>query len=144
VAEGGTLTIGNNATLTVSSGADFTNKRVGVSTGVKNTSTMDPDGFYAIGSSGVYYVNPVRGSVCRIWVHTTAYAFIRGSNTDVRFPTSKMRCLKVACTTKDQKRWGAGFALYGFSTARAYVGGLAGFSSDAHDTHLIMIETSST
>lgn len=147
MAQGAThLRCSSGAEIHVAAGGKFVNKRVAVSTGVKNTSTLDPNGWYAIGTSGVYEINPTRGSLCTIFVHTTANAFFKGSSEldAVRFPTSCHRVIKAKGTTKDNKMNGPGFQIYGFSTHRAYIGGIAGFSSDAHDTKLIIGFATST
>jgi len=143
---GSTLLVNPGGSISVSSGGYFKNKGPRATTATKNTSTLDPWGFHAINTSGVYEINPKRGSVCTIFMHTTANAFFKGSSAldPVRFPTSAMRVLKVKGTTKDQKRWGGAFQIIGLTSHRAYVGALSGFSSDAHDTKLIIAETSTT
>ena len=146
VAEGGTLTIGNNATVSISSGVNYTDKRKIITTGVAQSTTLDPWGTYVLDTSGVYEVNPTRGSLCTIHIHSTAKILFKGSSEvdAVRFPSSKRRVLKVWCTTALSLRNQPGFQIFGFTTHRAYIRVLAPVSSDLSNESLIAIGWSTT
>ena len=150
MAQGAThLRCSSGGEILVAEGGKFKQQGNIHTTGVAQSTTLDPWGTYALDTSGVYEVNPVRGSICTIHLHTTAYIFFKGTTevSAMRFPTSKMRCIKAAASSKDCMRWGPAFQIRGFSTGRAYVVGLGGSSNTAGSTinsRIRIVETSST
>jgi hypothetical protein len=148
MAQGAThLRCSSGGEIAIAAGGKFRNYHA--TTGAKASTTLNPYGNYALDTSGVYIINPEVGSVCTVHVHSTAFLFFKATSGtyNSRFPTSKMRCLKVAASSKDSQRWGPAFQIKGFSSDRAYVAVLSGTSNSAGstiNTRLIVIETSST
>ena len=142
---GAEIMIGAGGELEIVAGGYLKDRLKACTTSAAASATLDAWGTYALDTSGVYIVQPERGSVCTLHIHSTAYLFFKASSAvdACRFPSSKMRCIKVACSTKDQARWGPAIQIRGMTTHRAYVVSLSG-SSNATKTNLIVIETSST
>jgi hypothetical protein len=147
MAQGAThLRCSSGGEIKVAEGGKFKNQGNLHTTGAAQSTELDPWGTYALDTSGVYIINPVRGSICTIHIHSTAKLLFKATSQtyNTRFPSSNMRVVRAWASTKDAQVFGPGFQIKGFSTVRAYIVGLAGWSSDANNTHLIVSATSTT
>jgi len=140
------LRCSSGAEIKIAAGGKFKNKGNTITTGVAQSTTLDPWGTYVLDTSGVYEVNPEKGSLCTIHFQSTAKVLIKGtSEVDaVRFPSSKRRVLKVWCTSSLTMRSQPGLQIFGFTTHRAYVRVLAMASSDLANESVLAIGWSTT
>jgi len=140
------LRCSSGAEIKIADGGKLRNTGDPITTGVAQSTTLSAYGTYVLDTSGVYEVNPQKGSLCTIHFQSTAKVLIKGaSEVDaVRFPSSKRRVLKVWCTSSLTVRSQPGLQIFGFSTHRAYVRVMAMASSDLANESLLAIGWSTT
>lgn len=131
------------ARVYMTSGAIFQNAGVVQSTHTASQAILNANGAYILDCTGVFHLNPTRGSRCRIYIDSTKKRYIKGtSETDaVRFgmDSTKRRVLVLANTSALTKRMLPGVEIIGWSTHQAMVHYLATPSSDLSNESVLAV-----
>ncbi len=120
----------SGSVLELQPGAKFRNKGVTTSTaGLARHATLNPDGLNVIETSGVYLLNPYRGSHAVVVSYNTAAIFIKGDSDNVGhvhfqgwLTSSKdtaAHVIKLQASSQLRKCMGSWADIYGISTFRA-------------------------
>ena len=147
MAQGAThLRCSSGAEIKIADGGKLRNTGDVITTGVAQSTTLSAYGTYVLDTSGVYQINPEKGSLATIHIQSTAKVLFKATSGthNTRFPSSKRRVVKVWCTSALTVKRQPAFQVFGFSTDRAYIRTLAIPSSDLSNESVLAFGFSTT